>query len=65
MTFINSADRCRAPLITGLTVFHWTVDDGPIEPLGIIFRDMRISEETLFADGFESGDTGSWSDVAP
>ena len=50
---------------TGLTVFHWTVDDGPMEPLGIIFRDMRISEETLFADGFESGDTGSWSDVAP
>ena len=28
---------------TGLTVFNWTVDDGPFQPLGIVFEQMTIS----------------------
>ena len=28
---------------TGLTVFNWTIDDGPLNPLGILFNDMTIS----------------------
>ena len=28
---------------TGLTVFNWTVDDGPFNPLGILFSGMTIS----------------------
>jgi hypothetical protein len=35
---------------TGLTVYHWTVDDGPFEPLGIIFETMTIEVETPCAD---------------
>ncbi|MFT7669658.1 MAG: hypothetical protein ACI8X5_002363 [Planctomycetota bacterium] len=27
---------------TGLTVFNWTVDDGPFNPMGMIFEDMTI-----------------------
>jgi hypothetical protein len=30
---------------TGLQVFNWTIDDGPVNPLGIVFTDMLI--ETL------------------
>ena len=28
---------------TGLTVFNWTIDDGPVNALGILFSDMTIS----------------------
>ncbi len=46
---------------TQLTVFGWTIDDGPFSPLGIIFSEMTIAVETpIFADGFESGDTTAW-----
>jgi hypothetical protein len=36
---------------TGLTVFNWTVDDGPFNPLGMLFSDLSI--EVL---------NGAWSD---
>ena len=29
---------------TGLTVFNWTINDGPFNPLGIIFTSMHITE---------------------
>lgn len=28
---------------TGLSVFNWTIDDGPVNALGILFNDMSIS----------------------
>jgi hypothetical protein len=28
---------------TGLTVFNWTIDDGSLNPLGILFSDMTIA----------------------
>jgi len=28
---------------TGLSVFNWTIDDGPVNALGILFSDMTIS----------------------
>ena len=28
---------------TGLTVFNWTIDDGPFNPFGLIFSDMTIT----------------------
>jgi hypothetical protein len=28
---------------TGLAVFNWTIDDGPLNPLGILFSEMTIS----------------------
>ncbi len=30
---------------TGLSVFNWTVDDGPFQPLGIVFSSMDIACE--------------------
>jgi hypothetical protein len=50
---------------TGLTVFHFTVDDGPFEPLGINFTEMVISADSVFEDGFESGDTSLWTLTTP
>ena len=29
---------------TGLTVFNWTIDDGPFNPFGLLFEDMKITE---------------------
>ncbi len=28
----------------GLTVFNWTIDDGPFQPLGIVFEQMTIEK---------------------
>jgi hypothetical protein len=28
---------------TGLSVFNWTIDDGPFNPMGILFNEMNIS----------------------
>jgi len=28
---------------TGLSVFNWTIDDGPVNAMGILFSDMTIS----------------------
>ncbi len=45
-----------------LTVFGWTIDDGPFQPLLVIFSELTISVDSeIFTDGFESGDTSSWS----
>ncbi len=47
---------------TRLKVFGWTIDDGPFSPLLIIFNQMTIAVDAeIFADGFESGDTSSWT----
>ena len=29
---------------TGLSVFNWTIDDGPFQPLGLLFEGMSIAE---------------------
>ncbi len=31
---------------TGLSVFHWSVDDGPVEPMGMIFETLTIATVT-------------------
>ena len=40
---------------TGLTVFNWTIDDGPFNAMGLIFSEMTIVPEpatlTLLALG--------------
>lgn len=51
--------------LTGLTVFNWTIDDGPFQPLGILFAELSIARLAIFADGFESGDTSAWSAAVP
>jgi hypothetical protein len=28
---------------TGLSVFHWSVDDGPVEPIGMLFETLTIA----------------------
>jgi hypothetical protein len=33
---------------TGLTVFNWTIDDGPFNPIGILFAELTI--EVVVAD---------------
>ncbi len=48
-----------------LTVFNWTIDDGPFQPLGILFSEMTMRVPELFTDGFESGDTSAWSMSVP
>ncbi len=46
---------------TQLTVFGWTLDDGPFSPMLILFQQMTIATGAeIFADGFESGDTTAW-----
>ncbi len=47
---------------TQLTVFGWTIDDGPFSPLGMVFSQLTIAvvDPEIFADGFESGDTTAW-----
>ena len=35
---------------TGLSVFNWTVDDGPFNPLGIVFSSMTIEREDAWTD---------------
>ena len=32
---------------TGLTVFNWTVNDGPFQPMGMIFQDLTISRTAI------------------
>jgi hypothetical protein len=32
---------------SGLTVFNWTVDDGPFQPLGMVFSDLTISASVV------------------
>ena len=49
---------------TDLTVFNWTIDDGPFNAMGIVFVEMILSSE-IFIDGFESGDTSAWSATVP
>ena len=36
---------------TGLTVFNWTIDDGPFNAMGIIFEQMTIEPLVLDEDG--------------
>jgi len=40
---LNILDALGHYDFTGLTVFNWTIDDGPFNPLGILFSDMTIS----------------------
>jgi hypothetical protein len=51
---------------TGLTVFNWTIDDGPFNAMGLVFEQMTISgcplsdfEECVLN---QSGDTGTIQD---
>jgi hypothetical protein len=40
--------------------------DGPFNALGIVFFEMTIAvDDTIFTDGFESGDTSAWSTTVP
>ncbi len=51
---------------TQLTVFNWTVDDGPFQPLGLLFEELTIAPPgQIFADGFESGDLTAWTAINP
>lgn len=36
---------------SGLTVFNWTVDDGPFQPLGIVFEQMTITAAAVAEPG--------------
>lgn len=35
---------------TGLTVFNWTIDDGPFQPIGLLFESMTIEIEAPWVD---------------
>jgi len=41
---LDIADAVGSYDFTGLTVFNWTIDDGPFNPLGMVFEDMSIVE---------------------
>ncbi|MCH9648762.1 MAG: hypothetical protein K0U98_11025 [Deltaproteobacteria bacterium] len=62
---LNLLDALGSYDFTGLTVFNWTVDDGPFQPLGIVFTELAIALGGVFEDGFESGDTSAWSLAFP
>ena len=40
---LNIMDALGHYDFTGLSVFNWTIDDGPFNALGILFNDMTIS----------------------
>ncbi len=42
----------------GLTVFHWTVDDGPFEPLGLVVESLTIVAAAPCADVDGDGAVG-------
>ena len=43
LSSLNILDALGHYDFTGLTVFNWTIDDGPFNALGILFSDMTIS----------------------
>lgn len=43
LSSLNLLDALGTYDFTGLTVFNWTVDDGPFQPLGIDFEQMTIA----------------------
>ena len=40
---LNVLDALGTYNFTGLSVFNWTIDDGPVNAMGILFSDMSIS----------------------
>ncbi|MGQ0554278.1 MAG: hypothetical protein ACT4PU_13800 [Planctomycetota bacterium] len=40
---LNILDAVGAYAFSGLTVFNWTVDDGPANPMGMIFEQISIA----------------------
>jgi chitin-binding protein len=54
---------CPLPERTGRHVIYhvWQVDGSPLAFYGCIDVDFGAPGETVFADGFESGDTSAWS----
>ena len=43
LSSLNILDALGTYNFTGLSVFNWTIDDGPVNALGILFEDMTIS----------------------
>ncbi|QDU66932.1 hypothetical protein [Engelhardtia mirabilis] len=41
---LDIADAVGNYDFTGLTVFNWTIDDGPFNPFGLIFESMSVTE---------------------
>jgi hypothetical protein len=44
LTSLNILDALGTYDFTNLTVFNYTIDDGPFNPLGIVFEQMTIAE---------------------
>ena len=40
---LNILDAIGSYNFTGLSVFNWTIQDGPVDAMGILFSDMTIS----------------------
>ena len=52
-TFLNSLNIAGAVGtydFTGLSVFNWTIDDGPFNPLGLEFQELKIERVNFKAD---------------
>jgi hypothetical protein len=47
---LNIADAVGSYDFTGLSVFNWTIDDGPFNPLGMIFDEIKIEAIPLVSD---------------
>lgn len=43
---LDIADAVGSYDFTGLSVFNWTLDDGPFQPVGILFATLEIAELT-------------------
>ena len=41
---LDIADAVGSYDFTGLTVFNWTIDDGPFNPFGLIYESMTVTE---------------------
>lgn len=63
---LDIADAVGTYDFDGLTVFNWTIDDGPFNPLGILFEELVIEEIVpgqlaIYGCGFNP--VGSLTDV--
>jgi hypothetical protein len=50
LSSLNLLDALGSYDFTGLTVFNWTIDDGPFNPVGLLFESMTIEIEAPWVD---------------
>ncbi len=61
---LDILDAVGSDDFTGLTVFHWTVNDGPFEPLGMVIEQLTLSVAAPCAADLNGSGTVDAADLA-